>query len=43
MNYKTFYSTLVENLKPQDGIYAEMHHIVPKHDGGDDSQKTLSK
>lgn len=46
MNYKLLYSTLVEKFKTQeiqDGIYAEMHHIVPKHDGGDDSPENLVK
>ena len=33
---------LDERLK-QENIYQEKHHIVPKHDGGDDSPKNIVK
>lgn len=44
MNYKKIYSAFVEKYKNQEfekGQYTELHHILPRHAGGDDSKENL--
>ncbi len=44
MNYKQLYLKFVNKFKEQkfsDGQYTELHHIVPKHHGGDNSPSNL--
>ena len=43
MDYKKHYNRLIENAKLRTSIneYTEMHHIIPKCMGGDDSNTNL--
>lgn len=44
MNYKKIYSAFIEKYKNQEfekGQYTELHHILPRHAGGDDSKQNL--
>lgn len=44
MNYKKIYFAFIEkygNRVIDDGVYTEVHHILPRHAGGDDSKENL--
>lgn len=44
MNYEKLYFAFIEKYKNQvfeDGVYTELHHIIPRHAGGDDSKENL--
>lgn len=44
MNYKKLYFAFIEKFKSQvieDGLYTEIHHILPRYAGGDDSEENL--
>lgn len=44
MNYKQIYTAFIEKYKSQEfeiGAYTEVHHIIPRHAGGDDSKENL--
>lgn len=44
MNYKNLYFAFIEKYKNQEfdiGTYTEVHHIIPRHAGGDDSKENL--
>nr|DAH57117.1 MAG TPA: HNH endonuclease [Caudoviricetes sp.] len=44
MNYEKLYFAFIEKYKNQvfeDGVYTEVHHIIPRHAGGDDSKENL--
>ena len=44
MNYEKLYFAFIEKYKNQkfeDGVYTEIHHIIPRHAGGDDSKENL--
>lgn len=44
MNYKKIYFAFIEKYKNQvfeKGVYTEVHHIIPRHAGGDDSKENL--
>ena len=44
MNYERLYFAFIEKYKNQkfdDGVYTEVHHIIPRHAGGDDSRENL--
>lgn len=44
MNYKKLYFAFIEKYKNQkfdEGTYTEVHHIIPRHAGGDDSKENL--
>lgn len=45
MNYLKIYYQLIENAKQRKNIdgYYEIHHIIPKSEGGDDSPTNLVK
>ena len=46
MNYEKIYFAFVESFKSQeieDGVYTEVHHILPRYAGGDDSEENLVK
>ncbi len=44
MNYEKLYFAFIEKYKNQEfemGTYTEVHHIIPRHAGGDDSKENL--
>lgn len=44
MNYKKLYFAFIEKYKSQEisvGEYTEIHHILPRYAGGDDSEENL--
>lgn len=44
MNYEKLYFAFMEKYKNQEfdvGVYTEVHHIIPRHAGGDDSKENL--
>lgn len=44
MNYEKIYFAFIEKYKNQvfeNGVYTEVHHIIPRHAGGDDSKENL--
>jgi hypothetical protein len=44
MNYEKLYFAFIDKYKNQefeDGTYTEVHHIIPRHAGGDDSKENL--
>lgn len=44
MNYEKLYFAFIEKYKNQvfdEGVYTEVHHIRPRHAGGDDSKENL--
>lgn len=44
MNYQKLYTAFIEKYKNQvfeSGEYTEVHHIIPRHAGGDDSKENL--
>ena len=44
MNYEKLYFAFIEKFKSQkidEGVYTEIHHIIPRHAGGDDSKENL--
>ena len=44
MNYEKLYFAFIEKYKNQEfevGVYTEVHHIIPRHAGGDDSKENL--
>lgn len=44
MNYEKIYFAFIEKYKNQKfdvGVYTELHHIIPRHAGGDDSKENL--
>lgn len=44
MNYEKLYFAFIEKYKSQafdNGVYTEVHHIIPRHAGGDDSKENL--
>lgn len=44
MNYEKLYFAFIEKYKSQEfemGTYTEVHHIIPRHAGGDDSKENL--
>ena len=44
MNYEKIYFAFIEKYKNQvfeKGVYTEVHHIIPRHAGGDDSKENL--
>lgn len=44
MNYEKIYFAFIEKYKNQNfdsGVYTELHHIIPRHAGGDDSKENL--
>lgn len=44
MNYEKLYFAFIEKYKNQGfevGTYTEVHHIIPRHAGGDDSKENL--
>lgn len=44
MNYEKLYFAFIEKYKNQvfdKGVYTEVHHIIPRHAGGDDSKENL--
>ncbi len=46
MNYKELYSHFIESWKDQtfeDSVVTEVHHIIPRHCGGEDNEENLIK
>lgn len=44
MNYEKLYFAFIEKYQNQvfdEGTYTEVHHIIPRHAGGDDSKENL--
>lgn len=44
MTYSAVYCALIEKRRQhslQDDVYGEVHHIIPKSEGGDDSKENL--
>lgn len=44
MTYSAVYCALIERRRQhslQDSVYGEVHHIIPKSEGGDDSKENL--
>ena len=44
MNYLSIYNSLIAKRKTNilsDDIYGELHHIIPRCQGGDDSPENL--
>lgn len=46
MDYRKLYNEAIDKYKVQEfpeGVYTEVHHIIPRHMGGDDSHGNLVK
>lgn len=44
MTYSAVYCALIEKRRQhplQDSVYGEVHHVIPKSEGGDDSKENL--